>query len=279
MDAPPDGRTARGQALIVTQVLPGETAAKGPEPSGGMDVEIPPVKSQAKGPGAQGLMVTQILRGETAAKVPAAQGAVQQRTVGAGRGGLATAASRWRVSEDARGSSAVHAEDSVLDSVTTVARCSSAATVIASRIVSSVRTAPKANDVLMDLHWLAAVARPPRSAPKVRCWCAQHGRCLGGESPPVSRPRRTKGSATARRRRSVERKHGTKLRADEQEADTRRLEAGRAAQRPRSSLWPKRRGVDRTVAQRRTAFLPGEVSPHVRRDDAREGAARWQQRS
>ena len=42
---------------------------------------------------------------------------------------------------------------------------------------------------------------------------------------------------------------------------------------------PKRRGVDRTAAQRRTAFLPGEVSPHVRKDDAREGAARWQQRS
>jgi hypothetical protein len=26
----------------------------------------------------------------------------------------------------------------------------------------------KANDVLMDLHWLAAVARPPRFAPKER---------------------------------------------------------------------------------------------------------------
>jgi hypothetical protein len=59
--------------------------------------------------------------------------------------------------------------------------------------------------------------------------CAQHGRCLGGASPPVSRPKRTKGSATARRQRSVERKHGTKLRADEQEADTRRPEAWRAA--------------------------------------------------
>ena len=68
------------------------------------------------------------------------------------------------ISEDARSSPAVHAENAVLDSVTTLARCSSAATVTASSIVSSVSTALEANDVLMDLHWLAAVARPLRLA-------------------------------------------------------------------------------------------------------------------
>src|SRR5690606_22847551 len=58
--------------------------------------------------------------------------------------------------------------------------------------------------------------------------CAQHGRDLGGGSPPVSWPQRTKRSATARGRPSVGRKHGAKPRADGQEPDTSRCRAGRA---------------------------------------------------
>ncbi len=49
-----------------------------------------------------------------------------------------------------------------------------------------------------------------------RWWfrCAQHGRDLGGESPPVSWPQRAKRSTTAQGRPNVGRKCGTKPRAD-----------------------------------------------------------------
>jgi hypothetical protein len=65
--------------------------------------------------------------------------------------------------------------------------------------------------------------------------CAQHGRDLGGESPPASWPQRAKRSATARGRPSVGRKRGANPRANGQEPDTRHGQAGRAGGNLRSS--------------------------------------------
>ena len=53
----------------------------------------------------------------------------------------------------------------------------------------------------------------------MRSVCAQHGRDLGGESPPVSWPLRAKRSATAQGRPSVDRKRRAKPRADGQKPD------------------------------------------------------------
>ncbi len=124
----------------------------------------------AERPGAQGLIVAQILSGKSQAKRrPGAKGpGISARTVTSVLYGRSAAVSRPQLANgehsNARGSSAVLAEDSVLDSLTTFARCSSAATVRASRIESSVGTVAQATTVVAELHWLAAVARPLRFA-------------------------------------------------------------------------------------------------------------------
>ena len=59
------------------------------------------------------------------------------------------------------------------------------------------------------------------------------------------------------------RKRESKLRADEQEPDKRRCRSGRAGKKPRSSCGQGSGGVNPAVVQGRSAFLPGEISPHA----------------
>ena len=75
------------------------------------------------------------------------------------------------LSESARVHVTVLTEDTILDAITVAARRHRARVVTESRTESSAWTADEPR-VLTDLHWLAAVARPPRSAPKVRCCTA-----------------------------------------------------------------------------------------------------------
>src|SRR3989344_2474293 len=64
------------------------------------------------------------------------------------------------------------------------------------------------------------------------------------------------------------RKHGTNPRADGQEPDSRRRRPGRAGNILRSSRGQGSGGVNPAVARRRIAFLPGEISPCLRKEDA-----------
>jgi hypothetical protein len=66
------------------------------------------------------------------------------------------------------------------------------------------------------------------------CLCAQHGRCLAGESPAERRPPQSKRTATAEGRPTVGKKRGAKPRVDVQEPGSRRRRAGRAGMHPRS---------------------------------------------
>ena len=91
--------------------------------------------------------------------------------------------------------------------------------------------------------------------------CAQHGRRLGGASPPERRPSQTKRTATAKGQPIVGRKRGAKSRADVQESDPRRRRVGRAGKWPRSSDGQGSGGVNLAAVRGRTAFLPGESSP------------------
>jgi hypothetical protein len=68
----------------------------------------------------------------------------------------------------------------------------------------------------------------------------------------------------------VGRKRGAKPRADGQEPDTRRCRSGRAGKGLRSSRGQRSGGVNPAVVRRRIAFLPGEISPHVRTGDGDE---------
>ena len=66
------------------------------------------------------------------------------------------------------------------------------------------------------------------------------------------------------------RKRGAKPRADGQELDMRRCRAGRAGNIPRSPCGQGSGGVNPAVVRGRIAFLPGEISPHVRKGDGDE---------
>jgi hypothetical protein len=84
--------------------------------------------------------------------------------------------------------------------------------------------------------------------------CAQHGRRLGGASPPERRPSQTKRTATAKGQPIVGRKQGAKPRADEQEPDKRRRRAGRVCPLPRSPDGQSSGYVDSAVVRGRKTF-------------------------
>ncbi len=119
-----------------------------------------------------------------------------------------------------------------------------------------------ADHAVSACRWQECLEVEAQSRPRGRLiGCAQHGRRLGGASPPERRPSQTKRTATAKGRPIVGRKQGAKPRADEQKPDKRRRRAGRVGPLPQSLDGQSSGYVDPAVVRGRTTYLPGEISP------------------
>lgn len=95
--------------------------------------------------------------------------------------------------------------------------------------------------------------------------CAQHGRDLGGVSPPVSWPQRAKRSATARGRPSVGRKRGAQTARRWTRTGYKATPARASRQWTAKLLWPRSGGVNPAVVRGRIVPLPGEISSCARK--------------